>query len=72
MKKPVIEPSDDFMGAADGHPTSSTGVDTLDQHILEESHQDRVPTHLFAATIAQQGVPATIAGQPIALKTAMK
>jgi hypothetical protein len=33
---------------------------------------DRVPGQLFSTTIAQQGVPATISGQPVVLKTAMK
>lgn len=73
VRKPVHETSDDFMDSGEPNRTPLTSANGVGNITMKQPlPHDRVPSHLFSTTIAQQGVPATIAGQPIALKTAMK
>jgi hypothetical protein len=74
VNKPINESSDNFMDGYDSANTAPTtpAIELGISKDKESFPEDRVPPNLFATTIAQQGVPATIAGQPIALKTAMK
>lgn len=71
----------DFMRGYDSPNAPSTPGDGLlgFEHFagdffatLPNNPKDFVPSNLFSAKMAEQGLPATLTAQPVALRTAMK
>ena len=79
MKEQDDEDEPDFMIGYDSPMVPGTPGDSLSfmegnefQAYAPGQPKDYVPSNLFAANIADQGLPATLTAQPVALRTAMK